>query len=217
MLIFGPGFGVRGSGGRERALGACPGAGRSQRGGGAARGLTAAVAAGEAATLGLASLAATGPAAASVKDPGRGRRREARDGGPWRWWASLERPPSSVSGTERRAAEGGRVRGLWFQRARAPRGPWREAGVGKLRPEAGRRIQGHAAGQGLPGLPGAAWALPAPSGGLGAHGESETVWTAASKPQAGPASLGLAQGQGLFCSPSTGAAKSGSWGDVPRS
>lgn len=158
-----------------RALGACPGAGRSQRGGGAARGLTAAVPAGEAATLGLASLAATGPAAASVKDPGRGRRREARDGGPWRWWASLERPPSSVSGTERRAAEGGRVRGLWLQRARAPRGPWREAGVGKLRPGAGRRIQGHAAGQGLPGLPGAAWALPAPSGGLGAHGESETV------------------------------------------
>lgn len=61
-------------------VGGVPGGrGGANGGGGAARGLTAAVAAGEAATLGLASLAATGPAAASVKDPGRGWRREARD------------------------------------------------------------------------------------------------------------------------------------------
>lgn len=32
--------------------------------------------------------------------------------------------------------------------------------------------------------------------------------------QAGPAPLGLAHGQGLFCSPGTGAAKAGSWGNM---
>lgn len=82
-------------------------AGRSQPGGGAARGLTAALAAAAAAVLGLASVATSGPAAAPARDPGRGWRREARGGGAWRWWASLERPPSSVSGAGRPEAEGG--------------------------------------------------------------------------------------------------------------
>ena len=82
-------------------------AGRSQPGGGAVRGLTALVPAAESISLGLASSAATGPAAVSVSDPGRGRRLGARDQGTWRWWASLERPPSSVSGAGRRAVEGG--------------------------------------------------------------------------------------------------------------
>lgn len=82
-------------------------AGRGQSRGGAARGLTAAVSAAVAAALGLASLVTTGRAAVPARDPGGGWRREACDGGTWRWWASLERPPSSVSGAGKRAAQGG--------------------------------------------------------------------------------------------------------------
>lgn len=81
--------------------------GRSQLGGGAARGLTAALAAAGAAVLWLAGVAASGSAAAPASDPGRGWRREASGGGDWRWWASLERPPSSVSRAGRREVEGG--------------------------------------------------------------------------------------------------------------
>lgn len=83
------------------------GRGGANQGGGAARGLTAALAAAAAAELGLASFAAPGLAAAPPRDPGRGWRREAHGGGVRRWWASLERPPSSVSRAGRREAEGG--------------------------------------------------------------------------------------------------------------
>lgn len=98
---------MRWSGGRERAAGACPWGGAGPTGGGAVSGLTAAVAAAAAAVLGWASLVTTGPAAVPARDPGDWWRREAGDGDTWRWWASLERPPSSVSRARRRAAEGG--------------------------------------------------------------------------------------------------------------
>lgn len=105
---MGPGFRVRLSGGRERAAGACPAGGAGPTGGGAARGLTAAVVtAAAAAALGSASLAATGSRGGAREGPGPRVEEEVRDGGAWRWWASPERPPSSVSGAGRRAAEGG--------------------------------------------------------------------------------------------------------------
>lgn len=56
--------------------------------------------------------------------------------------------------------------------------------MGKLRPEAGRLIQGHAAGQafaGSRGRPGASCAV----GALEARSVSETVGTAASEPRPG--------------------------------
>lgn len=101
------------------------------------------------------------------------------------------------------------MRGLLLHKRELPRGPRREAGLGKLRREAGRRIQGHAAGRAFPGArgrPGASCVSPRARGsrcelscgdrGLGA--------------QALPESVRLTGGQGLFCSPGAGATKSDS-------
>lgn len=105
------------------------------------------------------------------------------------------------------------MRGLRLHGRELRRGPPREAEMGKLRPEARRLIQGHAAGQafaGSGGRPGASCAVRSARGsrcerncgdcGLGT--------------QAGPVSMGLARGQGLFCSPCAGSPKSGSWGNI---
>lgn len=83
-----------------------------------------------------------------------------------RWWASLERPPSSVSGAGRRTAEGCVLRGLLLHKREALQRPPAEAWAGKLRLGLGHWIQGHAA----PRPSGALGAIPALPVGLAASG-----------------------------------------------
>lgn len=94
------------------------------------------------------------------------------------------------------------MRGLQLHRRELPRGPRREAGVGKLRPEAGRRSK-VTRRAGPSRAPEAARALPAPPGELGAHSVSATGDRGLGA-QARPATIGLARGQGLFCFPALG-------------
>lgn len=74
------------------------------------------------------------------------------------------------------------MRGLLLHRRELPGGPRREAGLGKLRPEAGLWIQGHAAGRAFPGSRGRPGASCSPRG-VGASDLSEAVRTAASEPR----------------------------------
>lgn len=89
------------------------------------------------------------------------------------------------------------MRGLRLHGRELGRGPRREAGVGKLRPEAGRRIQGHAADRAL---------LDACCVARRARGSrcERNCGDCGLGAQARPVSIRLARGQGLFCSPSAG-------------
>lgn len=133
MGALGPGFRVRWSGSgsaRRGRAGAVRGRGGARPNGGGGGG------------AGASEFGGCRSRPAPAEDSGGGSQRVALAAGcAPRWWASLEQPPSSVSGAGRRAAEGCVLRGLLLHRREAPRrppagGPGREteAGSGALYP-----------------------------------------------------------------------------------